>query len=97
MNGEGLPNIFPPLAKSEYLSDKDKIITIVLNGLNGPIKVNGKDFNSVMPPMSQFNEDEIANILTYIRNEWGNTGEMITPDDVAKIRKSTQRPAGAAK
>ena len=68
----------------------------MLNGLNGPVTVNGKDYNSVMPPMSQHTDDEIANILTYVLNSWGNDGGQVTKDDVAKVREATPRPEGAA-
>lgn len=95
--GEGVPNVFPPLAKSDYLmADKTRSIVTVLNGLTGPVKVNGKDYNSVMPPMSQLNDDEIAYILTYVRNAWGNKGEAVTPEEVKKVRATTVRPPGAA-
>jgi nitrite reductase (NO-forming) len=60
------------------------------------VTVNGKSFNSVMPPMSQLNDDEVANILTYVRNSWGNEDQQVSAADVAEIRKSTKRPAGAA-
>ena len=96
-NGEGLPGVFPPLAKSDYLTqDRAKAIAVVINGLSGAVKVNGKDYNSVMPPMSQLNDDAIANILTYVTNSWGNTGDQITQAEVAKVRASTPRPQGAA-
>ena len=96
-NGEGLPGVFPPLAKSDYLTqDRAKTIAVVINGLSGAVKVNGKDYNSVMPPMSQLNDDAIANILTYVTNSWGNTGDQITQAEVAKVRASTPRPQGAA-
>ena len=96
-NGEGLPNVFPPLARSDFLmADKQRAIGIVLNGLSGPVTVNGNKFNSVMPPMSQLNDDELANILTYVRNSWGNSGEAVSADEVAHIRSSTKRPEGAA-
>jgi nitrite reductase (NO-forming) len=55
--------------------------------------VNGKEYNSVMPPMSQLNDDEIANIVTYVLNSWGNPGGRITVEDVAKVRA---QPAPAA-
>jgi nitrite reductase (NO-forming) len=98
ISGAGLPNIFPPLAKSDFLlKDKKRAIGIVLNGLNGPVTVNGATFNSVMPPMSQLNDDEIANILSYATNSWGNKGAAVIKEEVAKIRASTERPAGAAK
>ncbi len=96
-NGEGLPGVFPPLAKSDFLTqDRAKAIAVVINGLSGPVKVNGKDYNSVMPPMSQLNDDAIANILTYVTNSWGNTGDQITQAEVAKVRANTPRPAGSA-
>ena len=98
-NGEGIENVFPPLAKSDYLNaDKKRAIGIPINGLTGSVTVNGKIYNSVMPPMSNLADDEIANILTYVFNSWGNSGAVVTQDEVAAIRKSTkaQRPAGAA-
>ena len=96
-NGQGLPNVFPPLAKSDFLmSDPQRAIEIVLNGLSGPVTVNGTAYNSVMPPMSQLNDDEVANILTYALNSWGNTGPAITPNEVAGIRAKTRRTEGAA-
>jgi len=95
--GEGLPNVFPPLAKSDYLlADKKRAIAIVLNGLNGPVTVNGKHYDSVMPPMSQLNPDEVANILTYALNSWGNAGGRITADEVARVRAATPRAKGSA-
>src|SRR5689334_17311529 len=95
--GAGLPNVFPPLAKSDFLlSNKQRAIQIVLNGLTGPVKVNGTDYNSVMPPMSQLNDDEVANILTYVLNSWGNSDGTISAADVTKVRASTKRPEGAA-
>ncbi len=96
--GEGIESIFPPLAKSDYLmADKARALGIVLNGLSGPVKVNGKDYNSMMPPMSQLNDDEIANILTYVRNAWGNEGDAVSADEVKSAREQTKRPPGAAK
>ncbi len=96
-NGEGLAGVFPPLAKSDYLmADSRRAIEVVLNGLTGPVTVNGSDFNSVMPPMSQLNDDEIANILTFVLNSWGNEDGEISSDDVAAVRATTERPKGAA-
>ena len=96
-SGRGLPGVFPPLAGSDFLmADKQRSIGIVLNGLTGPVTVNGSAFNSVMPPMSQLNDDELANILTFVRNSWGNSGEAVSADEVKKLRDSTKRPEGAA-
>ena len=68
----------------------------MLNGLSGPVTVNGKEYNSVMPPMSQLTDDEVANILTYVKNSWGNGGGQVTKDEVAKVRAGTERSEGAA-
>ncbi len=86
-NGEGLASVFPPLAKSDYIAkDVKRIIGTVLHGLTGKLTVNGKEYNSVMPPMNQLNDDEVANILSYVLNSWGNPGGRITADEVKKVR-----------
>jgi nitrite reductase (NO-forming) len=86
-NGAGLPGVFPPLAKSDFLAaDPKRAVSVLLQGLNGKVTVNGSEYNSVMPPMSQLNDDEVANILTYVLNTWGNPGGRIQADDVKKVR-----------
>ena len=96
-HGNGLPNVFPPLAKSDFLmANKQRSIEVVLKGLTGPVTVNGKQFNSVMPPMSQLRDDEIANILTYVRNTWGNQGEQVSTAEVTATRSKIKLPPGAA-
>src|SRR6187402_2636319 len=95
--GAGIPNVFPPLAKSDYLlADRKRAIGVVLNGLTGPVNVNGAHFNSVMPPMSQLNDDEVANILTFALNSWGNNGGQVSAKEVTEIRATTKRAEGAA-
>ena len=97
-DGGGMEGVFPPLAKSDYLTTHDhaQLIGIVLNGLTGPVTVNGKDYNSVMPPMSQLTDDEVANILTYVLGSWGNPGGVVTKADVEAVRAATPRSEGAA-
>ena len=73
----------PTIFAKDPSADRD----IALNGLTGPVTVNGQAYNSVMPPMSQLNDDEIANILTYVLNSWGNNGGRVTSEQVAKRRK----------
>jgi len=86
-NGEGLPGVFPPLAKSSLIAENPKRpVEILLRGLTGKVTVNGKEYNSVMPPMSQLNDDEVANITTYVLNSWGNPGGRVTTEEVAKVR-----------
>jgi nitrite reductase (NO-forming) len=85
-NGAGLPGVFPPLAKSDWLADPIKAARVVLHGLSGKVTVNGQEYNSVMPPMNQLNDDEVANILTYVLNSWGNAGGRVTKEEVKKQR-----------
>lgn len=94
-NGEGLPGVFPPLAKSDFLAaDPARAIDVVMRGLTGKVTVNGTDYNSVMPPMNQLNDDEVANILTYVLNSWGNAGGRISTGQVKKAREA--KPAATA-
>jgi nitrite reductase (NO-forming) len=94
-NGEGMSGVFPPLAKSDYLAKmaKEKLISIPLHGLTGAVTVNGKEYNSVMPPMSQLTDDEVANILTYVLNSWGNPGGQVSKEEVGKVRAQPAPPA----
>lgn len=87
--GAGLPGSIPPLAGSDFLlkNDKDRILSVVLNGLTGPVKVNGSMFNSVMPTWNHLSNDEIANVLTYVLNSWGNDQGVVSPADVARVRQ----------
>ena len=95
-SGEGLPGVFPPLAKSDFIAaDPKRPIHIVLGGLNGKVTVNGKDYTSVMPPMSQLNDDEVANILTFVLNSWGNPGGHVDAAEVARARAEKAAPAAA--
>ncbi|WP_367143849.1 copper-containing nitrite reductase [Bdellovibrio bacteriovorus] len=89
-NGQGLPGAFPPLAKSDFLKNKDKAISAVIHGLEGPIKVNGKEYNSVMPAQILSDEDA-ANVLTYIYSMWGNSKKVVTPADVKAVRAAGKK------
>lgn len=91
-NGMGLPPAFPPLAGSDWVAgSEERLIRIVLHGLQGPVKVNGVDFNGVMPatgPGSGFNlsPEKLAAVLTYVRQEWGNSAPPISAAKVAEVR-----------
>jgi nitrite reductase (NO-forming) len=84
--GQGIAGVFPPLAQSDFLmADKERSITTLIKGLAGPIRVNNVDYNGVMPPV-MLNDEQVANVLTYIRNTWGNQGDAVTIDEVKKLR-----------
>ncbi len=89
-NGEGLPNAFPPLAKSDYLNaDVNRAIEIVLRGKTGEMTVNGKKYNSVMTAQT-LTDEEIANVLTYVYSTWDNSKKEVTKEMVAKIRQENK-------
>jgi mono/diheme cytochrome c family protein len=86
-NAQGLPGAFPPLASSSWVNeDPETPIRIVIEGLSGPVKVNGGDFNSMMPPPPGLDDEKIAAVLTYVRSHFGNKGSAITKDQVSAVR-----------
>jgi mono/diheme cytochrome c family protein len=87
-NGNGIPNMYPPLRKSNWLTDKRKeSIHAVKYGLQGPIKVNGKTYDNVMLPLN-LEDQEIADALNYVMNTWGNTQEKsVTKQEVSEVQK----------
>ncbi|HUQ65178.1 MAG TPA: cytochrome c [Flavitalea sp.] len=87
VNGSGVPGMNPPLKKSKYVSGDKKIpITIVLKGLDKEIEVNGETYNNVMPAFANLSDREIADVLTFVRNNFGNKAGRVTEADVKKIR-----------
>lgn len=85
-DGIGVPGAFPPLVNSDFLKNRvDKGVGIILHGLSGPIQVNGKEFNGVMPAL-QLNDDEVANILTYVRNNFSKIDGVVNAAEVSKTR-----------
>jgi mono/diheme cytochrome c family protein len=86
--GLGLPNVFPPLAGSEWLNGRADIpIAIVLHGVQGEITVKGTTYNSAMAPWaSTLNDADLAATLTYARSQWGNRGAAVTAAQVTAVR-----------
>jgi glucose/arabinose dehydrogenase/mono/diheme cytochrome c family protein len=92
INGQGMPRVYPPLAKSDFLlGDTPRAIRILCEGLSGEITVNSKKFDGVMPPVT-LNDQEVADVLNYVRNSWGNQGESVTADTVKEVRAKTSFP-----
>ncbi len=84
--GQGVPNAFPPLAKSDFLNaNPDRAISAVLHGLSGEITVNGKKFNNVMTSQN-LTDEQVADVLTYVYNSWGNNKTVVSPAKVKAIR-----------
>lgn len=97
-NGMGVPGVYPPLAASEWVDgSENRLIRLVLHGLSGEIKVKGNTYNGVMPAFGlgsgyNWNDEKLAHVLTYIRQEWGNTGAAVVAATVTEVR--TQAAAG---
>jgi mono/diheme cytochrome c family protein/glucose/arabinose dehydrogenase len=94
----GLPGMYPPLAGSEWVTgDSAALIKIVMHGLSGPIKVGGQDFTQVaplpMPPMG-LNDQQIADVLTYVRSNFGNQGPAVKPEEVKNVRAANSVRGG---
>jgi mono/diheme cytochrome c family protein len=89
IDGKGVPDVFPPLAGSEWITGPaDVPVRIMLNGLVGPITVDGAKYNSVMPPLPQLSPAEMADVLTYVRQSFGNDASPVTNDEVIASRRT---------
>ncbi|MCX6889636.1 MAG: cytochrome c [Verrucomicrobia bacterium] len=86
--GMGLPPVFPPLAGSEWIA-KDASIAVrnIVNGMQGPVTVKGVTYNSMMPPVAGLSDKDIADVVTYVNNSFGNTGAIVTEAEVTAIKK----------
>lgn len=89
--GEGLAALYPPIAKSDFLADKNGVICLIRHGLQGPIVVNGKPYNRPMPPQPQLSDLEVAELATYIYNEWGNETKLTDVKSVVPILKACKK------
>lgn len=90
--GQGVANKYPPLAGSDVLNgDKKEAIRILIHGRQGDIVVNGVKYNNMMPSFPLSDED-IANALTYTYNNFGNSGQEVTPDEVKMLRAEKYVP-----
>jgi mono/diheme cytochrome c family protein len=96
MTGDGMPGVNPPLAGSEWVlaEGPNRVIRIILNGLNGPITVKGQAYNGQMPPMAEgLSNREIADLASFIRNSWGNKASVVTESQVkAIVEKDKGKP-----
>ncbi|MEK7199731.1 MAG: cytochrome c [Bacteroidota bacterium] len=87
-DGKGMENAYPPVAKSDYLKRPVKdLINNVLKGESGELKVNGVLYNAIMPAQDYLTDGQIADVLNYVNNSWGNKNlKAITPEQVKKMR-----------
>ncbi len=88
--GKGLPPVFPSIAGTPIVVGNPELpIKFILQGLMGPITVDGITFNSMMPPVGGVSDQDIADVLTYVRQSFGNRGTIVTPAQVKAVRDAT--------
>jgi len=88
--GQGTPGSIPPVAKSDFLAaNRERVIRGLCEGMSGTIVVNGVTYNGFMPP-AVLNDQQVADLLTFVLNSWDNQGGSVRPDEVEKIRKTSQ-------
>lgn len=97
VNGEGIVGQIPPLAKSDFLDklSNEEAIHTVIAGRSGEIVVNGKKYNGTMTPLNYLSDDQIANVLTYVRNSFGNEGPAVSADLVKQVRATIAPPTAS--
>lgn len=96
-NGQGVSGVFPPLDGTDWVTgDKGRIIRILLHGMQGAVEVQGVTYNGVMPAWgNQLSDEEIAAVITHVRQEWSNDATEVTADEVQRVRDATSGRVGA--
>ncbi len=91
-DGKGVEGAFPPLDGSDWVTGETNLpIKIVLHGLMGPVEVSGKSYNSAMAPLgAQLNDQQVADVLTYVRQRWSNDAAPVSAEAVTKVRAATR-------
>jgi mono/diheme cytochrome c family protein len=91
--GSGVSGMYPTLQKTDWVNgDKSRLISLLLNGQQGEITVNGQVFRGIMPTHQYLTDEQIADVLTYVRSNFGNTANAVLPEEVASIRQ--KQPGG---
>jgi mono/diheme cytochrome c family protein len=91
-DGHGVPNMNPPLIQTTYvLGDKTKLISIVLNGFSEDVEINDKTYSNTMPSHDFLKDQEIADVLTYVRNSFTNKASRVSAKEVKTIRASNKK------
>ena len=87
-DGTGVPNLNPPIRKSDWVNgDRNRLIKVILEGLDEEIEVNGESYNRVMAAHNFLTDKQVADVLTYIRSNFGNDSDAIKEEEVKALRR----------
>ena len=90
-DGSGVPGLNPPLIKTKWvLGEKNQLITIILKGMDQPIEVDGEEYSNVMASHAFLKDQDVADVLTFVRNSFGNKASGITATEVKTVRASVK-------
>ena len=90
-DGGGVDGLNPPLSKTDYvLGDKTRLVRVLLNGLQG-VDINGEPYNNVMPSQDYLNDQQMADVLTFVRNSFGNKASAVTVGEVKAVRAANKK------
>jgi mono/diheme cytochrome c family protein len=91
VDGSGVPGLNPPLEKTTHVSGiKTRLIRIILKGMNTHEEIDGETYSNTMAPHNHLTDQQIADVLTYVRNSFGNKAPAVTPGDVKYVRERTK-------
>ena len=89
--GEGQPGLVPTLHGAPFtVGDPGAFARILLHGMEGPVTVKGQHYNAAMPPATFDADEELAAVMTFVRNSWGNAAGPVTPELVARVKRETR-------
>ena len=90
-DGGGVGNLNPPLYNTDWVTgNKSKLVQMVLKGSRGQVEIDGETFHNTMPSQAHLTDQQIADVLTYIRNSFGNKASVVTPAEVRAVRAKTK-------
>ena len=90
-DGSGVPGLNPPLEKTPHvLGNKSALIKIILKGMNTHEEINGETYNNVMAPHNHLTDQQISDVLSYVRNSFGNKASVVTVAEVKTVRTKTK-------
>jgi mono/diheme cytochrome c family protein len=90
-DGSGVPGLNPPLEKTPHvLGNKTALIKIILKGMNTHEEINGETYNNIMAPHNHLTDQQISDVLTYVRNSFGNKAAVVSVGEVKAVRAKTK-------